>query len=87
MFNYDLPKEKEPVEYTGLKIAAMTAPVFFLITFLYNADAGLAACIVLDVIVFAIKLRWHLRKHIWFWAIIARVKTRKGSLLRCLPQA
>jgi hypothetical protein len=50
---------------------AVTAPVFFLVTYLYNADAGLAACIVLGVMIFAIKLRWHLRKHIWFWAIIA----------------
>lgn len=73
MFDYESPKEKEPVDYTGLKIAAMTAPVFFLITFLYNADAGLATCIVLDVIIFAIKLRWHLRKHVWFWAIIALI--------------
>ena len=47
------------------------APVFVLVTFLYNADAGLAAYIVVGVMVFAIKLRWYLRKHIWFWAIIA----------------
>jgi hypothetical protein len=71
MFDYESPKAKEPVDYTGLKIAAMTAPVFFLVTFLYDADAGLAANMVLGVIVFAIKIRWYLRKHIWFWAIIA----------------
>jgi hypothetical protein len=71
MFDYESPKPKEPVDYTGLKIGLMLWPVFFLITFLYNADAGLAACIVLGVMVFAIKIRWYLRKHIWFWAIIA----------------
>jgi hypothetical protein len=71
MFDYESPKEKEPVDYTGLKLAALVAPVFFLVTFLYNADAGLAAYIVVGVMVFAIKLRWHLRKHAWFWAIIA----------------
>jgi hypothetical protein len=71
MFDYDPPKEKEPVDYTGLKIGAMVAPVFFLVTFLYNADAGLAACIVLGVILFAIKIRWYLRRHLWFWAVIA----------------
>jgi len=70
MFDYESPKPKEPVDYTGLKIGAMAAPVFFLVTFLYNADAGLAACIVSGLILFAIKLRWHLRKHIWFWAVI-----------------
>src|SRR5438046_2767519 len=71
MFDYVTPKAKEPVDYTGLKIAAITASVFFVITFFYNADAGLAACIVLGVIIFAIKIRWHLRKHVWFWAILA----------------
>jgi hypothetical protein len=70
MFDYESAKPKEPVDYTGLKIGAMAAPVFFLVTFLYNADAGLAACIVSGLILFAIKLRWHLRKHIWFWAVI-----------------
>jgi hypothetical protein len=71
MFDYDPPKGKEPVDYTGLKLGAMLLPVFFLVTFLYNADVGLAAYMVLGVMVFAVKLRWYLRKHAWFWAIIA----------------
>jgi hypothetical protein len=71
MFDYESPKPKQPVDYTGLKIGLMTAPVFFLVTFLSNADAGLAACVVLIAVLFAIKIRWYLRKHIWFWAIIA----------------
>jgi hypothetical protein len=70
MFDYDEPKEKEPVDYTGLKIVAILAPVFFLITFLANADVGLAACIVLGMIILAIKIRWNLRKHVWFWGTI-----------------
>lgn len=71
MFDYESPKPKEPVDYTGLKIVAILAPVFFLITFLANADMGLTACIVLAMIMLAIKVRWYLRKHVWFWAIIA----------------
>ena len=70
MFDYDQPKEKQPVDYTGLKIVGILAPVFFLITFLSNADMGLAACIVLGMVMLAIKFRWHLRKHLWFWATI-----------------
>lgn len=70
MFDYDPPKEKEPVDYTGLKIGAILAPVFFLVTFLTNADMGLSACIVLGMIIFAIKIRWHLRKYLWFWLVI-----------------
>jgi len=70
MFDYEPAKEKEPVDYTGLKIVAVLAPVFFLITFLSNADMALTVVVVLGVIVLAIKLRWHLRKHLWFWATI-----------------
>ncbi len=73
MFDYDPPKAKEPADYTGLKIVAVLAPVFFLITFLANADMGLTACIILGVIMLAIKIRWNLRKHLWFWAIIVFV--------------
>jgi 4-amino-4-deoxy-L-arabinose transferase-like glycosyltransferase len=73
MFDHDPPKGKEPVDYTGLKIVGILAPVFFLITFLSNADMGLAACIVLGMVMLAIKLRWHLRKRLWFWAIIGFV--------------
>ena len=71
MFDYESPKEKEPTDYTGLKIVAILAPVFFLITFLASADMGLTACIILGMIMLAVKLHWDLRKHIWFWAIMA----------------
>jgi uncharacterized membrane protein YoaT (DUF817 family) len=70
MFDFDQPKEKGPVDYTGLKIVGILAPVFFLITFLSNADMGLAACIVLGMVMLAIKFRWDLRKHLWFWGVI-----------------
>lgn len=73
MFDYDPPKVKEPTDYTGLKIVAILAPVFFLITYLANADMGLAACIVLGMIMVAIKIRWNLRRQLWFWATIVFV--------------
>jgi hypothetical protein len=70
MFDYDQPKDKEPVDYTGPKIVGILAPIFFLITFLANADVGLAACIVLGAIILAVKIRWNLSKHVWFWGTI-----------------
>jgi hypothetical protein len=72
MFDYDPSKEeeKEPTDYSGLIIALMLAPVFILVTYLRNADTALSICVVLGMTVFAIKLRWYLRKHVWFWAII-----------------
>ena len=70
MFDYDPPKPKEPVDYTGLKIVFILAPVFFVFAFVGKEDLGLSACIVLGMMMIAIKVRWYLRKHIWFWAII-----------------
>lgn len=68
--DYDPPKAKEPVDYTGLKIGAILAPVLLLFIYLGKADMGLTVFIVLGVIIVAVKMRWNLRKHVWFWAII-----------------
>ncbi len=82
MFDCDPPTEKEPADYTGLKIVGILAPVFFLITFLSNEDVALAACMVLGMVIFAIKMRWHLRKRVWFWVIIAFVLVLHVPLIR-----
>jgi hypothetical protein len=82
MFDHDPPKEKEPVDYTGLKIVGILAPVFFLITFVRDADAGLAGCIVLGMVMLAIKIRWQLRKRVWFWAIIGFILALHVPLIR-----
>ncbi|MGI9101664.1 MAG: hypothetical protein ACR2IF_04380 [Terriglobales bacterium] len=56
--------------------------MFLVFVFLGNADMGLAVAIVLAVVLVAIKLRWKLRKHIWFWAIIAIVVALHVPLFR-----
>jgi hypothetical protein len=81
MFDYESPKPKEPVDYTGLKIGAMSLPVFLLVTLFSDADAGLAAYIVSVAILFAVKIHWHLREHIWFWAIIALILALHAPLV------
>ena len=67
------PEEKKPTDYTGLKIATALAPVFLLFVYLGKVDMGLAVFIVLGMAIFAIKIRWNLRKHFWFWATISFV--------------
>jgi hypothetical protein len=74
MSEYDPSRAKQPVDYTGLKIVAMLAPVFFLFVFVVgNADMGLTVCIVLGMVILAVKIRWNLRKHVWFWVVIILV--------------
>ena len=70
MSDDDSPKAKEPTDYAGLKIGAILLPMLLLFIYLGKADMGLAVSIVLGVITVAIKIRWNLRKHVWFWAII-----------------
>jgi len=65
------PEKKEPTDYTGPKIVAALAPVFFFFVYLGRAEMGFTVIIVLGMTLLAIKLRWRLRKHVWFWVIIA----------------
>ena len=70
MFGDDPPHGEPSTDYTGLIIVAALTPVFVLFVFLGKADIGLSACIVSGMVMLAIKLRWNLRKHVWFWATI-----------------
>jgi hypothetical protein len=58
-------------DYTGLKIGAILLPMLLLFAYFGKEDMGLAVVIVLGVTAVAIKIRWNLGKHVWFWAIIA----------------
>jgi len=73
MFDYEQPpsKEKQPVDYTGLLFAAITAPVFLFFIYIGKTDMGLTVFIVLGMILFAIKIHWNLRRYVWFWVTIA----------------
>jgi len=75
MFDYEQPptEEKEPVDYTGPKILAILAPVFFLFVYLGKAEMGFTVIIVLGMTMLAVKLRWRLRKYVWFWATIVLI--------------
>jgi hypothetical protein len=73
MFDDETPKEKDPVDYTGYRIGALLLPVLFLFIYLGKAAMGLAVFIVLGMVLVAMKFSWNLRKHVWYWAIIALI--------------
>ena len=64
-------KEKPTVDYTGLKIGVVLSPILLLFIYLGKADMGLTVNLVLIAIVFAVRVHWKWKKHVWFWAIIA----------------
>ena len=83
MFNYEQPppEEKQPTDYTGLILGLCLVPVFILVAYLSDPDTALAACVVLGVISFAVKLRWHLRKQFWFWGVIVLILAIQSPLI------
>ncbi len=70
MFDYDAPKQKTRTDWSGTVIGVMLLPVFSVFAYLGKAEMGFTATIVLGLSILAVKLRWRLRKHVWFWATI-----------------
>lgn len=70
MFERDPREEKAFTDYTGLKVGAILMPILLLFIYFGKADMGLTLYIVSVACIGAIKIRWNLRKHIWFWLII-----------------
>jgi hypothetical protein len=70
MFESGEVKEKKPVDYTGLILAAILAPVLILFIHFGKGEVGRAVCIDLGSILFAMKIRWDLRNRIWYWAVV-----------------
>jgi hypothetical protein len=73
MFDYEAPKEKTHADWSGTIIGLSLLPLFFLFVYLGKPEVGFSTVIVLAMIILAIKLRWKLRMHIWFWATIILV--------------
>ncbi len=73
MFDYESPKAKSPADWSGTIIGLMLLPVFFLFVFLGKAELGFNLMLVLGLVLIAVRLRWKLRRHGWFWATIILV--------------
>ena len=61
---------KKRTDYSGVIIGALLLPVLLFFIYLGKQDMGLSVCIVLGIIMLAIRIRWDLRKRLWFRAII-----------------
>ena len=75
------PEEKKPTDYTGVIIGAAMLPVIFLFSHFGKQEQGLVISIVLGATFLAVKIRWDLRKHLWFWATIVSLLAMQFYLL------
>jgi hypothetical protein len=62
--------KKKPTDYSGVIIGAILVPVLVLFIHLGKQDMGESVCIVLGMMMLAIRIRWDLRTHLWFWGIV-----------------
>lgn len=73
--------EKKRADYTGLIIAAILIPVYLLFIYIGKEELGWIVSVLLGVIMLAVRVRWDLRRHAWFWATIALVSVLHVPLL------
>lgn len=81
MFDYESPKKKSPTDWSGTIIGVSLWPVFFIFVYLGKAEIGFNLMLVLGLAIIAVKLRWRLRKHGWFWATIVLILALHVPLL------
>jgi len=62
--------QKKPTDYTGVIIVVLLLPVYLVFNFLGQEELGRSVFIVLGMVMLAIKVRWDLRKRVWFWVVI-----------------
>ncbi|MEI9967996.1 MAG: hypothetical protein WDM87_05005 [Terracidiphilus sp.] len=75
------PDKERPTDYTGHIMVAATLPVLIFFTYIGKTELGLNIGICLFDSMVAVKLRWHLRRHIWFWVVIIFVLALHAPLV------
>ena len=81
MFNDDAPKEESPTDWSGTIIGASLLPVLFFFVFIGKGELGFTVCLVLAASIYAVRIRWALRRRVWFWATIVLVLALQLPLL------
>jgi hypothetical protein len=79
------PKKEEPTNYTGVFIGLITLPALIYFDHIGQPGMGLKVSISLGMLLFAIGVRWELRKRIWFWVVIVAVLALHFLLVRMVP--
>ena len=69
----------------AMSVAALTSPLFFLFNFVGESGTGRAAWLSAMAILIAMKLRWELRKYLWFWLTTACIVGAHIPLVLLVP--
>lgn len=78
-------EEKKQPDYSGVVIGLLLLPVLLLFIHFDKGEIGRSICIDLVGFLYAIKTRWDLRKHFWFWGILVIVVALHIPILLYIP--
>jgi uncharacterized membrane protein len=78
-------QKKRKMDYTSFVIVAVFVPVYLLFAHLGKEQMGKSAVLVLTAVMLAIRIRWDLRRRLWFWAMILSLLALHLPLLFFLP--
>ncbi|HEX8724042.1 MAG TPA: hypothetical protein VF737_01475 [Gemmatimonadaceae bacterium] len=67
-------------QWAGIKFGLLVLPVALVFSYMGQGDLGRSLAIALVSILFAIRFRWDLRRHVWFWGTIALVLVLESPL-------
>ena len=73
--------KKRSRDYTGLIIGVILSPI--LIVFVHEGKEGLgrSVFIALGALMVAIRVRWDLRRHLWFWGAVCLALILQAPML------
>jgi hypothetical protein len=69
----------------SIAVVILTSPLYFLFNYFGKAGTGRAAWLSTGMILIAIKVRWELKKHVWFWTTIAGIVALHVPLILFFP--
>jgi hypothetical protein len=69
----------------SMAVVVLTSPLFFLFKSVGKTGTGRAAWLSAMTILLAMKIRWELRKYLWFWLIMACIVGAHIPLVLLVP--
>lgn len=79
----DQPRELTNKDYYWAILCSL--PIFCFFAFMGRTDQGLGVAACFGVVFLAIRNRWNLRRHVWFWIAIACIVLIQVPIVVLIP--
>lgn len=76
---------REVTTKSAYTAALYSLPLLFLFWFLGKFETGIVAAICSTVVLWIVRIRWDLRKHVWFWVTISFAMLLQVPVVLLIP--